>query len=202
MNPGDIQNRPVLFLGPPDPELTDWIEHRGNPVIRTTEKITPGFIDQNRICFIVSCGYRHILPGRVLEKLPDRTVNLHISYLPWNRGADPNFWSFADKTKKGVTIHYMDYGIDTGDIIVQEELFFNRPDDTLATTYHQLKQALSSLFKEHWDGIKTGTCPRTRQPAAGSFHGTRDKTFLWEQLPLGWDTPVSVLENLTDPGYY
>lgn len=46
-------------------------------------------------------------------------MNLHISYLPWNKGADPNFWSCIDGTPAGVTLHHIDAGVDTGDIIAQ-----------------------------------------------------------------------------------
>ena len=38
---------------------------------------------------------------------------MHISYLPFNRGAHPNYWSFKDNSPKGVTIHFIDNGIDT-----------------------------------------------------------------------------------------
>ena len=52
-----------------------------------------GFED-NSFDFIVSYGYRHILSKNILDLLPNKIINLHISYLPYNRGADPNFWSF------------------------------------------------------------------------------------------------------------
>ncbi len=57
-------------------------------------------------------------------------INLHISFLPWNRGAHPNFWSFYDDTPKGVTIHLIDEGIDTGAIIYQKEITFDRNEKT------------------------------------------------------------------------
>src|SRR5690606_983365 len=68
---------------------------------------------------LVSFGYRHIL-----KDLSVPAVNIHISMLPWNRGADPNFWSWLDHTPKGVTVHLMDQGIDTGPIIAQREVAF------------------------------------------------------------------------------
>ena len=67
---------------------------------------------------------------------------MHISYLPYNRGFYLNFWSFIDNTKKGVTIHYIDEGIDTGDIIFQKEVFSNEK------TYNKLKQEIEDFFIE------------------------------------------------------
>ena len=48
-----------------------------------------------------------------------------MSYLPYNRGAHPNFWSFVNNTVKGVTIHEIDQGIDTGKIILQKSIKFD-----------------------------------------------------------------------------
>ena len=50
---------------------------------------------------LVSFGYRFILPGDLLARFPDRAVNLHIAYLPWNRGAHPNVWSAYEGTPAG-----------------------------------------------------------------------------------------------------
>ena len=55
-----------------------------------------------------------------------------MSYLPWNRGADPNFWSILEDTPKGVTIHIMDESIDTGDILYQKDpLEFNSQNELI-----------------------------------------------------------------------
>ena len=59
----------------------------------------------------------------MLDQINYRAINLHISYLPWNRGADPNLWS-AVGMPKGVTIHYINDGFDTGDILFQKAILF------------------------------------------------------------------------------
>ena len=74
---------------------------------------------------IISFGYKKILNKKILGKLSRSPVNLHISYLPYNRGAHPNFWSFVDNTPKGVSIHEIDSGIDTGGIIARRKVNFN-----------------------------------------------------------------------------
>jgi methionyl-tRNA formyltransferase len=45
-----------------------------------------------------------------------------LSYLPFNRGAHPNFWSFIEKTQAGVSIHKINKGIDTGNIILRKKI--------------------------------------------------------------------------------
>jgi methionyl-tRNA formyltransferase len=138
----------------------------------------------------VSYGYQHILPKTVLDRFPDRAINLHIALLPWNRGSDPNFWSIVDGTPKGVTIHYLDEGIDTGDIIAQREVAF-ADDDTLRTSFEKLRRAIAALFREHWPDIRAGTCSRTSQQGRGSFHRAKEKDRLARLLTHGWDTPVA-----------
>ena len=67
-------------------------------------------------------------------------VNLHVSYLPWNRGADPNFWSIVEGTPKGITIHKMNYALDKGDIIIQQPIQEFPDTETLETSYNHLHQ--------------------------------------------------------------
>ena len=110
----------ILFLNEDD-ELAKFLEEDSNTLVKTIEKIDEEFVLKNKIDFIVSYGYRYILPYEVLRHFSGRAINLHISLLPYNRGADPNFWSFVDNTPKGVSIHYMDTGLDTGKVITQKK---------------------------------------------------------------------------------
>jgi len=168
----------ILFLGQDDSPLLKWLREKEKVVINTSDKITPEFIKQNNITFLISYGYRHILKKDVLDKFQNKAINLHISYLPWNRGADPNFWSFVEDTPKGVTIHYLDEGVDTGDIIVQKEVKFESENETLATTYQKLHVEIQELFKNHWAEIKTGKCQRRKQTEKGGYHKVKDKECL------------------------
>lgn len=190
-------SRTVLFLGDKKSPLLDWLNHIGESVVQTSEKITPAFINNNNIGFIISYGYTHILKKSILDLLPNRAINLHISYLPWNRGADPNLWSFIKNTPKGVTIHYIDEGIDTGDIIAQKQIHFDSSSETLATSYEKLRLAIQELFKQHWDNIKNKSCPRKKQMGKGSTQKSKDKEPLSNLLKESWNTPVSILEKYT-----
>jgi len=143
----------ILYLGPPNEKISAIIRGNQHEIVARELPIDVPFLKESQIDFVVSFGYRHIIKYDVLNYLRDRIINMHISYLPWNRGADPNLWSFLEDTPKGVTIHFMDEGIDTGDIIAQKELFFDCDHATLATTYAQLQAEMISLFRETWPHI-------------------------------------------------
>ena len=80
--------------------------------------------DLKNIDLVITFNYRKILDKNILKKLKRPAINLHISYLPFNRGCHPNFWSFVENSPKGVTIHEIDKGIDTGPIIYQKKISF------------------------------------------------------------------------------
>ena len=192
-----IENK-ILFLGDDVSPLLKWLISVEGFVMQTSEKITTELIHSNNINFIVSYGYCHILEKDILDLFPDRAVNLHISYLPFNRGGDPNFWSFVENTPKGVTIHYLDEGIDTGDVIAQERVEFDTKQETLATSYEKLQLTMQDLFKQNWQDIKTIKCKRQKQVGKGTSHKVKDKKRLNHLLEDGWDTLLCVLEEYSD----
>ena len=161
----------VLFLGYMNSPLIDFLIESDN-VLSTDEKIDSDLIIDAEIDFIVSYGYRWLIKKEVLDLV--NAINLHISYLPYNRGADPNFWSVIDDTPKGVTIHQVDEFFDTGDILLQELVDITEKD-TLRTSYDKLQKAVQKLFKENWGSIKNRTCKGTSQVGKGSYHRSMDK---------------------------
>lgn len=187
-----MSDNKVLFLGPEDSPLIDWLREQNEQVIQRTSRISPQLVERLGCAFLVSYGYRHVIGETTHTLFPNRAINLHISYLPWNRGADPNLWSFIEDTPKGVTIHHLDRGLDTGDIIAQEELAFDIDEDTLATSYEKLHGAIQNLFKQYWPAIKNGTAPRHKQVGRGSSHRSKDKEALSHLLTDGWNTKISV----------
>ena len=97
----------------------------------------------------VSYFYRHILKPEHIKAVRMGLVNCHISLLPRGRGADPAVWSIVNKFPAGVTMHWIDAGVDTGPIIAQMET--NKFDtDTCETLYKRLSQDMLDLFKMTW----------------------------------------------------
>jgi len=179
----------IAWLGPSAAVLETYVASFGDPVRRTEDKIKVDSPIVQWADFLVSYGFRHIIPAAVLEIFPRRAINLHISYLPWNRGADPNLWSFLENTPKGVTIHYLDEGLDTGDILVQKVVPYER-EDTLRTSYNRLKGALEDLFMSVWPDIRGGSFNATPQPPGGTSHRRADRADYEHLLGNGWDTPI------------
>jgi hypothetical protein len=136
---------------------------------------------------IISYGYRHIIPAEILEWCP--AINLHISYLPWGRGAHPLFWALYSGEPIGVSIHYVDEGIDTGPIIIQREVQIDERG-TLTTEYQALQAAVQDLFRELVQGQIFQSTP---QVGTGSYHKSAD--LIREALPQGWDTPVAYVRE-------
>lgn len=184
----------ILYLGPNRQHMITFLESFSDEVIQTEEKISKDFVKD--FDFIVSYGYRHIIGKDIIDYMKNKIINLHISFLPWNRGADPNFWSFLENTKKGVTIHYIDEGIDTGPIIAQKEINFSG-DITLRESYDVLSKEIEALFIEKWPEIRLGKCNSTPQNLEeGSIHFKKDIKQFEHLLVDGWDTPVSKLKEM------
>ncbi len=188
----------ILFLGAYDSPLLHWLISEGEVVHQTSDQITLDFVKRIGATFIISYNYSYILKKEILLLFPDKALNLHISYLPWNRGDHPNFWSFIDNTPKGVTIHHLDARVDTGDIIAQKEVVFPSDNQTLSTTYKRLHDEIQTVFKQNWTQIKKGQCKRIKQSGKGSYHKSKDMQSVFYLLPDGWDTPIPVLELYAD----
>lgn len=187
----------ILFLGSDDYQKPLILYLRKeHDVTVCSNKITPEFC--KHFDFIISYGYRYIIKKEIIDLFPKKIINLHISLLPWNKGSDPNLWSFIDDTPKGVTIHYIDEGLDTGKIICQKEIQFNDQNYTLRDTYNILQTTIQQLLIENWDNVKTVNIDSFTQTKLGTNHLTKDKYPWFNTLEKGWDTPVSDIKKLYD----
>lgn len=187
----------VLYLGVTPFPLTSIIKKSGCEIIECDSRIDVDFLVKRSIDFAVSYRCPHIIRKPVIDYLRGNIINLHISLLPWNRGSDPNLWSFLEDTPKGVTIHYLDEGLDTGDIIAQKKIAFDDQNETLASTYKRLNDEIITLFKEKWPAIMRGEIVGEKQQVvSGSKHMLKDKeAFAHLFAAKGWETPVSELIN-------
>lgn len=123
----------------------------------------------------LSVMFGYILKQDFIESFPAGVINLHPGYLPYNRGAYPNVWSIIENTPAGASLHYIDPGIDTGDLIAQRRVSVE-PVDTGGSLYLKLEDASLELFKETWPAIRAGEARRAPQPAGteGTSHRTKD----------------------------
>ena len=116
-------SKSILFLGYDKSEnsLPDFLSEKGHEVLHSNKKIN----STKNFDLVISYGYRHIIPKKIISSSTP-IINLHMSFLPFNRGAHPNFWSHFENTPSGVTIHLMDVGIDTGDCLFQKKVFIDK----------------------------------------------------------------------------
>ena len=177
--------RNILFLGysKEKTQLIGVLENHNCKVEVTDKKIN---LDKSEgYDLIISFGYSYIIPGYFIEKCSCPIVNLHISYLPFNRGAHPNFWSFYDDTQSGVTIHLIDDGIDTGPILFQKKVNF-LDETTFSETYQKLINEIEKLFMDNLERIIEKNWIAKPQKGNGTFHRAKDLPSSFR----GWDSNI------------
>lgn len=117
----------------------------------------------------VACFSRRI-PAAVLRLPRLGVLNLHPSLLPAFRGPTPVFWQMRDGAETGVTVHYMDDGLDTGDIAAR--MAVPLPDGVAeADAERMLMLAGLNLLPGVLDDLARGIVHRRPQPAGGSYFG-------------------------------
>lgn len=189
----------ILFLTNNDntSPLYEWLVcHEGaENVMRFTNRLDLDIVQKLSPAYIISYNYRYLIKEDVIQYMDGKIINLHTSYLPYNRGSSPNFFSFMENTKKGVTIHRLEKGLDTGEIFVQKEVLFDEEKETFASSYGKLLDAMKSLFEENWDGIKQGVIPSKKQEGNGSYHTMKDLQRYREVCDFSWDENIAVYKK-------
>ena len=173
----------ILFLGYTRDETTliKFLEKKGFNIACISDKS----FDPEVYDLIISFGYRHIIKESIIKKSP-RIINLHISLLPFNRGAHPNFWSHYDNTPSGVTIHLIDKGIDTGQYLFQREVKIDTHSLSFRDSHRILVENIESLFKENYKEILDPELRSYPYNGKGTHHNSSD-------LPKefsGWDSNI------------
>ncbi|HAM49238.1 MAG TPA: methionyl-tRNA formyltransferase [Nitrospiraceae bacterium] len=119
--------------------------------------------------FIIVVAYGKILPKSVLE-IPRRgCINVHASLLPKYRGAAPIAWAIMNGEKKtGITTMLMDEGLDSGPILLREELEIT-PEDTAYSLSKTLSELGASLLEKTLEGLRNGSVKPFPQTGEVSF---------------------------------
>jgi len=187
----------VLVLSPRPYLLWPALDLLGDTYVNYADPIDDRFCRDCRIDFIVSYGYRHIIKPSVLRMFPLAAVNLHISMLPNSRGAHPVFWSVVHKLPLGVTIHLLDDGLDTGNILFQREVRVDCHQHTFSSLYSAHCDEIVSLFYESWRYIRTSECAGWRQQGRPTIHRSRDLERWTSCMPDAWETPIATFRDLS-----
>jgi phosphoribosylglycinamide formyltransferase 1 len=102
-------------------------------------------LQANEVELIILAGYMRLIGETLLESYPQRIVNIHPSLLPQFPGKDAIGQALeAGVQQTGVTIHYVDEGMDTGPIIAQQEISIatNETKESLQEKIHALEHVL------------------------------------------------------------
>lgn len=96
-------------------------------------------------------------------------VNFHPSFLPYNRGKHYNFWALVEQCPFGVSLHKVDAGIDTGDIVSQRLISYNW-EDSGETLYKKAQTEIVKLFKSTYPSLRKGEIiTKAQDLSKGSF---------------------------------
>ena len=141
---------------------------------------------------IVVMAYGQILPRDVLE-IPDvGCLNLHASLLPRWRGAAPIQAAIAAGDREiGITVMYMDEGLDTGDILLQRTIDI-LPADTGGALHDRLAAVAPETLLESLDLLAKRKAPRTPQDNAVATYAPKLKR---EDGKIDWSDPADAIER-------
>ena len=142
------------------------------------------------ICVV---AYGKILPKELLEIPKLGCINVHGSLLPKYRGAAPIQWAVlnGDKTT-GITTMYMDEGMDTGDMILKQEVEIGK-DETTGELWNRLSKIGGELLIETLKQLEQGIAPRIKQGEEFSTAPMLDK----EMAKIDWENKTATeIKNL------
>lgn len=150
----------LLFCDHPEAFVLERAQRLNIPFVTFTVKECHGkeayekrlleLLQAEQIDFIVLAGYMRILGKEIVSAYDKKIVNLHPAYLPEYQGLHAIERAFLDheqtgKAQTGVTIHYVDAGLDTGPVILQQKVPIY-PDDTLATLEARIHEVEHKLY--------------------------------------------------------
>jgi methionyl-tRNA formyltransferase len=141
---------------------------------------------------IVVMAYGQILPGSVLSAARIACLNLHASLLPRWRGAAPIQAAIAaGDGKTGITVMYMDEGLDTGDILLKREIEVG-PGDTAGSLHDRLATIAPEALREAMGQLSQDRAPRILQENALATYAPKLER---EHGRIDWNEPADMIER-------
>jgi len=165
------------------------------PIFQPTKIKDPNAIEQIRVLapdMIVVMAYGQILPSAVLEIPRVACLNLHVSLLPRWRGAAPIQAAIAaGDHETGITVIYMDEGLDTGDILLRRKVDI-LASDTGRSLHDRLAGIAPNVLFESFGLLASGQAPRIPQETQFATYAPKlDR----ESGRINWNEPAEVIER-------
>ena len=124
-----------------------------------------GLVDRYGVDLVVLARYMQVLSESIVERMQDRVINIHHSFLPSFKGAKPYHQAYERGVKTvGATAHYVSNELDEGPIIAQQTMEVDHtygPEDLVAAGRDLECKALSNAVKWHCEGRVILSGPRT-----------------------------------------
>ncbi|MEJ2683867.1 MAG: methionyl-tRNA formyltransferase [Candidatus Sulfobium sp.] len=176
------------------PPVKELAEAGGLQVIQPAairDREFAGELSSLRPDVIVVVAYGRIVPPPILKLPPLGCVNVHASLLPKYRGAAPLQWAIINGEKKtGVTTMLMDEGLDTGDILLQQETEIGEEENAMALG-ERLSVLGASLLSRTLEGLKNGAIKPRPQSGEPSYAPPMKK----QDGRIEWSLPARDLFN-------
>lgn len=191
----------VAFVVPryrrPDAVLQEYADRLDVPFLSAPDVNTDEFLGEVNECSAdlhVSMSFNQIVRRALLESAPMGFINCHAGALPYYRGRNVLNWALINGEETfGVTVHYMDEGIDSGDIIVQEHVHIGKNDaygEVLARAHERCARTLHKALLR----LLNGSAPRIPQESihpVGFYCGRRRPG---DEL-IDWTAPSERVHN-------
>jgi methionyl-tRNA formyltransferase len=150
----------VLFKGRNYLKSVNRIALERNIDIFTTENInddkTYKYLKDIKPDVILSNNFHQIIKEKVLKLAKNGCINIHPGKLPLYRGLLPHFWSMVNKdTEGGVTLHYIDKGVDTGGVILEENIKISKKE-SFYKVWTKTADVGSRLLKKYFRNLRKG----------------------------------------------
>lgn len=172
-----------------------WAEGHGLPVYQPVRIKTPEAVAELKSLkpdLVVVVAFGQILSQEILDIPPKGCINVHGSLLPRYRGAAPMQWCVINGEKKtGITTMMMDAGLDTGDMLLKEELIIG-PDMTLEEVHDSLMEMGASVLMKTIAKLLAGTLERIPQEGESNYAPMLTK----ETGHIDWKKPAQEIHNL------
>ncbi len=163
-----------MILTPP--EVKVYAESVGLPVYQPLTlkgEEFDSFLHEKAPDIIIVAAYGKILPKSVIDYPKYGCINVHGSLLPKYRGAAPVQRSLIDgESETGITIMYMDVGLDTGDMISKTAVPIS-PDDNAETLFDKMAKAGASLLLSTLPNIVGGSITREKQNESEATYASK-----------------------------
>ena len=178
----------------PSPVKAWAVEHE-LPVYQPEKIKTEEFtakLEELKPDLMVVVAFGQILSQRILDIPPYGCINVHASLLPRYRGAAPMQWCVINgEVKTGVTTMFMDAGLDTGDMLLKQELPIG-PDMTLEAVHDGLMAMGADVLMTTLEQLSEGTLTRTPQTGESNYAPMLTK----ETGHIDWSKPAQQVHNL------